>query len=252
MFITSFILALGTALIAGYGFIKHKNKNAFILSFWGCWGFTFFLMPLAGMLTEPVDFPRFSSSLAHQMELATVAWGISAAAFVLVPLIFAIADAVKPERPGRKVVQIVGLIGFLVSFVLMAGSAPDMIKGSPTKRIEAEVKSDLHAIQIAVERYADGNQGHYPIDINDLITNSYLYSFPTNPFSQEPIKSIQIGDPDFEGNFTYEPSVVSGEAIGYQLIAYGSRDTEGADVNLDGKPDHAILVLQGPTVSEHY
>jgi hypothetical protein len=246
-------LLLLLALMAGlalFGFMRPKRPYAFFLSFIGCWGFAFFLLWLAGFMKYPHTSLRLPISPIRQMELATIAWGICASIFVLIPLVFMIVSEKRPRRPDTKAVSICGMLGFLGALVMVIGSVPGMVGVSHVHAVEAEVKSDVHAIQIAVERYAVDHQGHYPSEIQQLNADGYLLSFPENPFSREPMRPIQVGDPDFEGNFTYEPVIVSNEVTGYRLFAYGSRENAGQDIDLDGTPDHVILVLQNPADEE--
>src|SRR4051812_43850129 len=56
----------------------------------------------------------------------------------------------------------------------------------------AQVKQNLHAIQLAVERYSvDDPESSYPRDIRDVIRRGYLPQFPLNPFTGLPMRCIE-------------------------------------------------------------
>jgi hypothetical protein len=106
----------------------------------------------------------------------------------------------------------------------------------------AEVKQNLHAIQLAVERFAVDDPGSfYPSRIEDVIARGYLAEFPVNPFTGLPMRCIevpQVAPSDFEqlreappgaapGDFFYYkrygrdgPQATDGNPIGYSLGAY--------------------------------
>jgi hypothetical protein len=56
----------------------------------------------------------------------------------------------------------------------------------------AQVKENLHAIQLAVERYSvDDPNSSYPRDIREIIRRGYLEQFPINPFTGLPMRCVE-------------------------------------------------------------
>jgi hypothetical protein len=239
-------LAVLMAGIAIFGFTKPKLRYSLLISFIGCWGFTFFLIPLTAYFRSYSDIFKFHGPLIRWMELSVTVFWIIAFIFILVPLVFSIIGAVKLKQPGGKEMFILGLLSFFVALVLMGTYIPST-QLSPSRSAEAEVKTGLHVIQVAVERYAFDHEGHYPREISDLIGTNYLYSYPQNPFSAEPMKPVEFGASGFEGNFTYVPVIQAGEVRGFYLLAYGAESNGAQDVDEDGKRDHVLLVLSDET-----
>ncbi|MCH7472935.1 hypothetical protein IIA79_08300 [bacterium] len=190
---------------------------------------------------------------------------------VIGPLIALIIGAVSYRRAGATPVIVISVVaGFLQFFMLPLIAAivlPSLLTIKPKvivlpslltikpKVKEAEVKVNLHSIQLALERYATDSPGNvYPLTIrggdaiqgeDELSNNGYMPSYPVNPISEDSAKmhNIAFGDPDFEGNFTYIPVESNGLVKGYYLFGYGFGENDGEDVNGDGKPDHVIAVL---------
>jgi hypothetical protein len=55
----------------------------------------------------------------------------------------------------------------------------------------AKVKENLHAIQLAVERYSvDSPDSTYPRSLSDLKGSGYLPEMPTNPFTGLPMRCV--------------------------------------------------------------
>jgi len=242
-FLLAFILTLLVSLVLTIVVsVRSKSPNSFLLSFIIYWFLTFCLMYLAQYwmpLRPELNLPL---SYVGQFELLLKVWGISACVFILVPLIFAIVSYFNSKRPDAMTVKGIGLPGFLVALIMVMVAFPSVFK-SPDKAAEAQVKANLHTIQITLERYGIDHGDRYPGEINDLIKSDYLTSFPINPFSRGQMQEVDFGDPNFEGNFTYVPVIVSGEVIGYNLLGYGARQTDGLDINDDGVPDHVIINL---------
>jgi len=167
----------------------------------------------------------------------------------------------RPNHPKSNFYKEVGVLCIIIWFFLYAMTLPSRIK-APGKAMEAEVKANLHAIQVALERYGTDHPKdevvpgeavipahfalYYPSDINELI-GDYLTEFPDNPFVKDGrMKNVEFKDGPSEGNFTYVPfNDENGDTVGYYLMAYGyiSDKPGGLDVNVDGTPDEAILVL---------
>jgi hypothetical protein len=167
-------------------------------------------------------------------------------------------DKPAKQESRRNCCVAVGCLVCLAFFALTSRPAP-----MKNKAREAGTKQNLHAIQLALERYGVDHNGTYPIDLAALIVKNYMPELPGNaffngrnpgtgkklPVDEEPffrdMRHVRFGDPLYEGNFTYLPwnITVNGKAAGYYLVAYGSHNTKGQDVDGDGMPDHVILVL---------
>jgi hypothetical protein len=86
----------------------------------------------------------------------------------------------------------------------------------------AEVKNNLHAIQLALERYSSDNNGDYPLSIETICITGYLQELPLNPFTGEPMRCISDADTAQSGDFSYEPQRTDGTtaATAYTLRAW--------------------------------
>lgn len=123
------------------------------------------------------------------------------------------------------------------------------------KAKEAEVKSNIHSIQIAIERhYVDFES--YPPDSHALIEKGYLDEFPFNPYTDEPM--IECGFPGSPGDFIYFPIFddANEKVIGYKLIGFGRNASTSDKINnellakegvikeeSDGEIDRVLIVL---------
>jgi hypothetical protein len=123
------------------------------------------------------------------------------------------------------------------------------------KSKEAEVKSNTHSIQIAIERYHVDN-GKYPDDAEQLISQGYMSVFPINPYTDVPM--VDCGFPGTPGNFMYIP-IFDDEKVnvtGYQLMGFGRNDSNTDKINNDllindgivkeepdGKIDKVLIVI---------
>jgi competence protein ComGC len=111
------------------------------------------------------------------------------------------------------------------------------------KVMEAETKSNVHLIQIALECYWV-DHCVFPADIDTLITDGYLEALPMNIFTKQPMKGISFGAFPYEGEFTYVPYTIDNNIRAYYLIAYGKNGGNGQDLDRDGIDDHAIMVAE--------
>ena len=108
-------------------------------------------------------------------------------------------------------------------------ASPNCVNGDQHS-ISAEVKSDLHTIQISLERYCEDHSDsiagetksdcEYPEDISMLI-GDYMKEFPINPYTKKQMKNIELGSEPQTGEFTYVPLYENGKVRSYFLFAYG-------------------------------
>lgn len=146
---------------------------------------------------------------------------------------------------GWRAFTYVVVITFVFLLLYLVGLPPrGPIKKDKAK--EAEVKQNLHVIQLGVEGYALDHGGHYPLEIGTDFLASYASRYgPSNPFTEDHrnMQPVPLGAPDPWGDFSYVPELTDGEVTSYKLYAYGSEHTRGIDIDGDGEGDHVILVL---------
>ncbi len=97
---------------------------------------------------------------------------------------------------------------------------------------ERITKQNLHAIQLALERYEREDLARdYPVGLEALRTKALLTTFPRNPYSKQPMRQLQPADPPSAGDFCYltlrpsEPNTTSTTrhgVDGFLLVAYGA------------------------------
>jgi hypothetical protein len=73
-----------------------------------------------------------------------------------------------------------------------------------------------------------------------LIADGYLTQLPVNPFTNQPMKDIPYGSSDYYGNFTYLPVTLGDKVLGYYIIVYGYKNTEGQHLLAPASKDHVI------------
>jgi hypothetical protein len=158
------------------------------------------------------------------------------------PLLILIYGMIVRHKDARKI-RTFGWIFLVAAALFFAIEAPGFLSATGRGR-EASVKSSVHAIQIALERYAVDHDGVYPEKVQTLIDDEYISAFPFNPFYEEKrMEEVSYGSEDYEGNFTYIPVELDGKITSFYLLGYGSYKTDGEQ--LQGTPDHIVIVLNG-------
>jgi hypothetical protein len=156
-------------------------------------------------------------------------------------------DSRNPSGPNARSKTHWGCIAWtiLAFFMLMIVlvKAPGPISAWK-KRKEAWTKSNVHQVQIDLERWASDHNGLYPSTIKTLIQDGYFTQSLTNPFTKAPMREIAFGSSPFEGEFTYVPVLEDGQVRGFYLLAYGDKNKIGEDVNGDAVDDHVIMVVE--------
>jgi hypothetical protein len=125
--------------------------------------------------------------------------------------------------------------------------------------LEAQVKLNLHAIQVAIERYSVDKNGKYPENSKELIELGYMSKFPINPFTNEPMKDIAFKD-RAAGEFMYIPMKNSETGLidNFYLLGYGETENKYdklnnealtknglVEDNSDGISDDVLLIITG-------
>jgi hypothetical protein len=125
------------------------------------------------------------------------------------------------------------------------------------------LKQNLHAIQLALERYAVDHDGCYPLTIADLKRTDYLPRLPRNAYleshewrsrySNEQLEMINLAESNsfanrplvISGNFIYLPELEGGgegpQARAYVLQALG---TESHRLGWQRRAEPARIILE--------
>ncbi len=139
-------------------------------------------------------------------------------------------------------------LGFLLAATVCLLGCPVSTGSHPMHRINGEIKTNLRAIQIGCERYASDNDGVYPEDVSEVISEGYMDAWPTvrDPDGAEmTMEPIEFESAPNHGMFVYVPIRSDDAVMGYYLMAYGTVAGDGMDVDGDGTNDHIIEVLDG-------
>lgn len=113
-----------------------------------------------------------------------------------------------------------GPLLLLLSCVLLlfCGSSCFHGKRKSGPEAEADLRSSMASIQMAIERYATDNNGLYPADIEELVARKLLSGWPTNPFTGRRMKQVEWGA-NSPGDFFYR---VGTHRFGYCIGAYAA------------------------------
>jgi len=168
---------------------------------------------------------------------------------VLALLVLGIVGILYPKHRSSGPFVAFGCSGALIAFFVIVAILPNRDR-TPVKADEAQAKSNAHAIQTALDRYATDNGGLYPDKIETLLSDGYLNQFPLNPFTNQQMKDIPYGFSGYYGNFTYLPVTLGDKVLGYYIIVYGYKDTPGLSLVNPASEDHVIMVLTNPGGSE--
>lgn len=107
------------------------------------------------------------------------------------------------------------------------------------KSHKAQVKQNLHTVQLALERFAvDSPDNSYPLSLQELQVEGYMREFPSNPFAGRPMRgAVYVWRSDLtreeneariprqaKGDFVYIQRFYgesgSPRPVGYTLVAY--------------------------------
>jgi len=127
-------------------------------------------------------------------------------------------------------------------FILVVAFFPKLLQFK-IESAEERQTAYLHTLQVALERHAVAKDDKYPATIEALI-DEFLLEMPPNPYTGQPMKHIPFGSTPCEGDITYVPYHDGEAIIGYYVIAYGSPEEDGLDVDGDNVPDHVYVVLE--------
>jgi hypothetical protein len=114
---------------------------------------------------------------------------------------------------------VLAVVAFVVSLACL-----DWIPKYQYQNKVAEAKLNLHAVQLALERFAvEQPDSTYPADIRELISTGFLTEFPPNPFTGQPMQPISIVDGNYDGHGLLNiPGAQHGD-----FVYYPRRNTEG-------------------------
>jgi hypothetical protein len=147
-------------------------------------------------------------------------------------------------------------------------SAPELKDSELDSARRAELSMELHNLQLQIERFSvdhrigdEPGEIFYPLNLSLLVTGacceehgpggSYmepgLYPNPWSASSESELNAMQVSYGWTEqtvGNFSYlQQFDDSGRVISYVLIGWGPDAQGGLDIDGDGRPDGAQLLL---------
>jgi hypothetical protein len=179
----------------------------------------------------------------------TVSWGLAHLWVLLAGLVLAaLAFLAVGEIKLRVKLLVLAAGGILLAFLAVANIVFEVRDGSGNE----ETAQSIHAIQLALERYAVDHGGLYPVTLEPVQQEGYLPAFPRNPYSKRQLKDLRAqltGEQvsmlsqmqplgadrlpvelreqlEWAGNFVYLPRIeLDGNgaytARGYSLLAFG-------------------------------
>lgn len=158
------------------------------------------------------------------------------------------------------------LVGIALAGIVVSVALPSFVKVRD-RSLEAEVKSNVHTIQIAIERYATDDGGFYPSYIfggdveswtngtghhgasdprvrDPLLRYGYLRTYPLNPFLTQKSRLCPLANADPRFGCRSAPAPCSavkpcgGDLIGNALSDpnFPGPDTDGGTLSPNGKP----------------
>lgn len=196
--------------------------------------------------------PRAGTGTPFSVWLALViglgvafSWHFPSGWMVVAGIILIVAAWCMLIRPQKRLTLVIVL--FIIA-ILIAVALPNTIRITE-KAQNAELKQNLHAIQLGLERYAADYDGRYPLVIGQL-RHDYMTEMPRSPFTYRrfgypetdkypELRQMQPLGEDFYpekyktalnpvGNFCYVPRLAVGPdgeltATGYLLLAFGQK-----------------------------
>ena len=148
------------------------------------------------------------------------------------------------------------LVGYLLLLFVITFPLYSMFA---SRQKTERLRENLTDMQVLLDEYAD-RYGSFPDNINILILEGNIGSFPQNPYHDRKMKPRRPGQ-SFAGDFTYIPIYSDeGRVMAYVLVGYGPDPKKGQDIFTDGHdysrlmqfapepdgiPDGVIIVLQG-------
>jgi hypothetical protein len=191
--------------------------------------------------------PQFSDLADSRKAVGNYEYSLVAVGAMLPligPLLFCwiIFDSLIRRRLGSGRlfwVSFVGMaFGVYFTMALLGGYVDAKLKSK-----ESQTKTNVHDIQIALERYWV-DHCVYPADIATLQSEGYIGALPMNPFTRQPMREISFGASPYQGEFTYVRFMIDNNVRGFDLLTYGKNGGNGQDIDEDGIDDHVILVVE--------
>ena len=115
---------------------------------------------------------------------------------------------------------------FLASGLLLL-SLVVSVPGCIYKKSLVTSKQNLHAVQLALERFAVDSPGaNYPVRIEQIIEDGYMPQLPLNPFTMQPMRWGVYGSRE---EARTNPDTLSHGDFGYIPAAYSRRNLSNVD-----------------------
>ncbi len=119
------------------------------------------------------------------------------------------------NRRGRDGFTLLELLVVMTIIGILAAIAIPALKNSPQKAREAALREDLFTLRSCLDQY-HGDKGHYPTDLQTLVTDGYIRMVPMDPITKSAdtwvLDREQAGDeappPEGSSEEPQEPGII--------------------------------------------
>ena len=135
------------------------------------------------------------------------------------------SSSIATRRPGAA-----PWAWLVVALAAVCGVLPACgLANRPTPEKEAVLRSNLRALRDVLRQY-EGDKGHYPASLDELVTDGYLRDIPVDP-----IAGVQDWDVEYEEIASEETPAETGPGEGGQLGIIDVHSTSDR-IAVDGTP----------------
>jgi general secretion pathway protein G len=119
------------------------------------------------------------------------------------------ASRLTPHESGFTLLEL--LIVMTIIGILAAIAVP-ALRDSPQRAREAALREDLFTMRSTIDQY-HGDKGHYPADLQALVTDGYMRKIPIDPMTKSADTWVvameeQSNNPDTPPDPTVTPGIV--------------------------------------------
>ncbi|HEY6097657.1 MAG TPA: prepilin-type N-terminal cleavage/methylation domain-containing protein, partial [Candidatus Deferrimicrobium sp.] len=91
-----------------------------------------------------------------------------------------LASRLSPPESGFTLLE---LLVVMTIIGILAAIAVPALRDSPQRAREAALREDLFTMRSTIDQY-HGDKGHYPADLQTLVTDGYMRKIPIDPMTK--------------------------------------------------------------------